>query len=138
MKIKVIKSRSVYHWYSRRIGEVFDVSEVDDTDYRIDDIHGNGTGIEGLIWLDDAEVVEPDYKIVEHDGVKYKVPGWANYITRDKADDAVYCFDVKPEWSKIADHLEPEWHLAVEVEGRVDVAEIYVETLPAGNFFKEI
>lgn len=51
MKVKVVKCYSVHWWYSNQIGQVFEVEDLDKTDFRVID---NGL----LLYKDDVEVVD--------------------------------------------------------------------------------
>lgn len=133
MQVRITKADD-RKWYNDEVGEVYTVAAKAWDDGDLHEVVGKDSfGIH----KDHFEIIN-ERKIVEHEGVKYSVPTWAKFLTRDKAGDTVYCFDVKPDWAPCGYSTKPEWRVPAGVKGRVYTAEVYVEPKPEGNFIKEI
>lgn len=127
MQVKITKSSSAGYWYKKHVGEIRDVTDFSPSDYH--DAKGDG-----YILKSDCEVVYPTTKIVEHDGVKYEVPGWGVALTRDTSvrpaanahNTTVFVWESAPTWSDSYGYANPK--------GRRAEAKVYVKPLPVGNF----
>jgi len=71
-------------------------------------------------------------RLIEHEGIKYEVPAWANYLTRDCKERDVFAWEEKPEWKG-----ELLGYQDNSMAKRCRVLP-YVEPKPEGYFFVEI
>jgi hypothetical protein len=127
MKVRITESS---HWHTGKVGQIFNVRKNSIRGDEYVNVNEPGSFYNGNgLYPGDYEVVDEN-KIVEHDGVKYQVPGWATYLTRDSSNRGVFAWEKRPEWDRNAGY----WTF----EGQRHVVQPYIEPLPEGNFFTKI
>lgn len=63
MRVKIIKASEDIYWYSKHIGEKFEVEDGNDEDAYL--VIDNNTGIDSYIQKDDCEIIEEENKYKE-------------------------------------------------------------------------
>lgn len=126
MKVRVTNDK-----YTSPIGRIVEVSE--ETIPGRDGMYYTGTAPDNIsVYVHHCEIVpdETTPRLYIHEGVKYELPEWANFVTRDNEEAALFAWQNKPEYSTgIGFYTD---------KGQRERINPYVVPIPEGAFIVEL